>query len=343
MKFTASQIAEALGGIVIGNKDIEVTDLSKIEEGKTGTLSFLSNPKYTKYIYTSQASIIVVNESFEAEKDISSTLIKVKDAYVAFSQLLEMYSQAKKQKTGISPLAHISKSAKIGKNTYIGEFVVISDNVVIGENAHIQAQSFIGENTKIGQNLTMYSGAKIYTDCIIGNECTFHSGVIIGGDGFGFAPQEGDNYKKLPQIGNVIIEDKVEVGSNTTIDRATLGSTIIREGVKLDNLIQIAHNVEIGKNTVIAAQTGISGTSTIGEYCMIGGQVGIAGHLKIGNKVMIAAQSGIGSNIADGKVIQGSPAFDIRPYTKSYVHFRRLPDIVKRIESLESNIKSHKI
>jgi len=340
MKFTALQIAEVLNGTIVGNKDIEVHELSKIEEGKPGTLSFLSNPKYTKYIYTSQASIVVVNDSFEAEKEISCTLIKVKDAYLAFSQLLELYSQSKKQKTGISPTAHISKSAKIGKNAYIGEFVVISDHTVIGDNSHIQAHSFIGENTKIGHQLMMYSGAKIYDGCVIGNNCTFHSGVIIGGDGFGFAPQAGDNYKKLPQIGNVIIEDKVEVGSNTTIDRATLGSTIIREGVKLDNLIQVAHNVEIGKNTVIAAQTGISGTTTIGEYCMIGGQVGIAGHLKIGDKVMIAAQSGIGSSIADNKVIQGSPAFDIRPFTKSYVYFRRLPDIVKRIENIESYIKS---
>ncbi|MCK5776686.1 MAG: UDP-3-O-(3-hydroxymyristoyl)glucosamine N-acyltransferase [Bacteroidales bacterium] len=340
MKFTASQIAEVLKGTIVGDQNVEVTDLSKIEEGKPGTLCFLSNPKYTKYIYSSQASIVVVNNDFAAEKEISCTLIKVKDAYVAFSQLLEMYSQAKKQKTGISPLAHISKSAIIGKDAYIGEFVVISDNVVIGDHAHIKSQVFIGEDTTIGKNVILYSGAKIYSDCIIGNHCTFHSGVIIGSDGFGFAPQEGDNYKKLPQIGNVIIEDQVEIGSNTTVDRATLGSTIIREGVKLDNLIQIAHNVIIGKHTVIAAQTGISGTTTIGEYCMIGGQVGIAGHLKIGNKVMIAAQSGIGNNVADGKVIQGSPAFDIRPYTKSYVYFRRLPDIVKRIDKLEKHIKS---
>ena len=340
MKFTASQIAEVLNGTIVGDQNAEVSDLSKIEEGKPGTLSFLSNPKYTKYIYNSQASIVVVNNDFEAEKEIFCTLIKVKDAYVAFSQLLEMYSQAKKKKTGISPLAHISKSAIIGKDAYIGEFVVISDNVIIGDYAHIQSQSFIGEDTTIGNHVILYAGAKIYSDCIIGNHCTFHSGVIIGGDGFGFAPQEGDNYKKLPQIGNVIIEDQVEIGSNTTVDRATLGSTIIREGVKLDNLIQIAHNVIIGKHTVIAAQTGVSGTTTIGEYCMIGGQVGIAGHLKIGNKVMIAAQSGIGNNIADGKIIQGSPAFDIRPYTKSYVYFRRLPDIVKRIDDLEKHIKS---
>ncbi len=336
MKFTASQIAEVLEGIVIGDKNIEVNKLSKIEEGEHQTLSFLSNPKYTKFIYTTKASIVVVDDKFHAEKEVPCTLIKVKDAYVAFSQLLELYSQTKNVKTGISTSAHIAESAIIGKNVYIGEFAVISENVVIEDHVVIYPQSFVGEGSKIGHHTTLHSGARIYSDCIIGAYCTFHSGVIIGGDGFGFAPQDGENHKKLPQIGNVIIEDHVDVGSNSTIDRATLGSTIIREGVKIDNLIQVAHNVIIGKNTVIAAQTGISGTTTIGENCMIGGQVGIAGHLKIGNRVMIAAQSGIGSNIADDKVIQGSPAFDIRPYTKSYVYFRRLPDIVKRIDNLES-------
>lgn len=339
MKFTAAQIAEVLEGIVIGDKNIEVNNLSKIEEGEAQTLSFLSNPKYTKYIYTTQASIVVVDEKFKAEKEVPCTLIKVKDAYVAFSQLLELYSQSKEVKRGISPAAHIAKSAKIGENVYIGEFAVISENASIADDVKIYAHSFIGENTKVGKSTTLYSGARIYNDCIIGAFCTFHSGVIIGGDGFGFAPQDGKNYKKLPQIGNVIIEDHVEIGSNSTIDRATLGSTIIREGVKLDNLIQVAHNVEIGKHTVIAAQTGISGTTTIGEYCMIGGQVGIAGHIKIGNKVMIAAQSGIGKNIPVGKIIQGSPAFDIMPYTKSYVHFRGLPAIVKRIDNLESRLE----
>ncbi len=336
MKFTAIQIAEVLEGKVIGDENIEVNNLSKIEDGEPQTLSFLSNPKYTKYIYNTKASIVVVDDKFKAEHEVPCTLIKVKDAYIAFSQLLELYSQTKGQKTGISKSAHIADSAKIGKNVYIAEFAVISENAVIGDNVKIYAQAFVGEETKIGENTILYSGAKIYHECIIGTNCVFHSGVIIGGDGFGFAPQVGENYKKLPQIGNVIIEDYVEIGSNTTIDRATLGSTIIREGVKLDNLIQVAHNVEIGKHTVIAAQTGISGTTTIGEFCMIGGQVGIAGHLSIGNKVMIAAQSGIGNNIVDGKIIQGSPAFDIKPYTRSYVHFRRLPDIVKRIDKLEA-------
>lgn len=335
MKFTAKQIAEVLEGVVLGEENIEVNNLSKIEDGKAQTLSFLSNPKYTKYIYTTQASIVVVDDKFKAEKEVPCTLIKVKDAYVAFSQLLELYSQSKNAKKGISKSAFVSEKAKIGKDVYIGEFAVISDNAIIGDYSQIYPHAFVGENTKIGSHTTLHSGARIYNDCIIGNNCTFHSGVIIGGDGFGFAPQQGDNYKKLPQIGNVLIEDHVDIGANTTIDRATLGSTIIREGVKLDNLIQIAHNVEIGKHTVIAAQTGISGTTTIGEFCMFGGQVGIAGHLKIGNRVMIAAQSGIGNNIADDKIIQGSPAFDIKPYTRSYVHFRRLPDIVKRIDNLE--------
>lgn len=337
MKFTANQIAEVLEGVVIGDKNIEVNNLSKIEEGEPQTLSFLSNQKYTKFIYNTKASIVVVDDKFKAEKDVPCTLIKVKDAYVAFSQLLELYSSNKEVKVGISKSASISKTATIGKNVFIADFVVISDNVTIGDNVQINPHAYVGENTKLGHNTTLYSGAKIYSDCVIGNYCTFHSGVIIGSDGFGFAPQDGKNYKKLPQIGNVIIEDHVEVGSNTTIDRATLGSTIIKEGVKLDNLIQVAHNVIIGENTVIAAQTGISGTTTIGKNCMIGGQVGIAGHLKIGDRVMIAAQSGIGNNIADDKIIQGSPAFDIRPYTKSYVYFRRLPDIVKRIDNLEAN------
>jgi UDP-3-O-[3-hydroxymyristoyl] glucosamine N-acyltransferase len=339
MKFTAAQIAEVLKGNVIGNQNIEVSNLSKIEEGEPGTLSFLANPKYTKYIYDTKASIVIVGKSFQAEKEVPCTLIEVDDPYSAFSQLLDMYNQVKLNKSGISPQAFIAASAQIGKDVYIGEFAVISENAIIGDGAKIYPQAFIGDNVKLGNGTTLFAGARIYNDCVVGNHCTFHSGVIIGSDGFGFAPQDDKNYKKVAQIGNVIIEDHVEVGSNTTIDRATLGSTIIRKGVKLDNLIQIAHNVEIGQNTVIAAQTGISGSTKIGENCMIGGQVGITGHLKIGNRVMIAAQSGIGSNIADGKIVQGSPAFDISPYRKSYVYFRKLPDLVARIEELEKQIK----
>jgi UDP-3-O-[3-hydroxymyristoyl] glucosamine N-acyltransferase len=340
MTFTAIQIAEVLNGKVVGDKNTKVSDLSKIEEGKKGTLSFLANPKYTKFIYTTKASIVIVNENFEPEKKLDCTLIKVANAYTAFSQLLDMYNNSKPQKTGISESASIAKSAKIGNNTHIGEFVVISDNVTIGEGAKIYAQVYIGENVKIGDNTTIFPGTRIYDDCIIGKECTLHSGVVIGSDGFGFAPQDDNNYKKVAQIGNVIIENRVEIGSNTTVDRATLGSTIIRKGVKLDNLIQIAHNVEIGENTVIAAQTGISGSTIIGKNCMIGGQVGITGHLKIGDGVMIAAQSGVGSNIPDGKIFQGSPAFDISPYRKSYVYFKKLPELAKRIDVLEKQFKS---
>lgn len=340
MKFTAAQIAGVLEGTVVGDENIEVSNLSKIEEGKKGTLSFLANPKYTKYIYQTEASIVIVDEKFQSEKKINPTLIKVKDPYLSFTKLLDLYNEAKGNKSGISSSAFISKSAKIGQNVYIGEFAVISDHAIIGDGCSIYPQSFVGENVSLGNGCTLYSGARIYHDCIIGNECTFHSGAIIGSDGFGFAPQNDADFRKIPQIGNVIIEDRVEVGSNTTIDRATLGSTIIRGGVKLDNLIQVGHNVEIGKNTVIAAQSGISGSCKIGENCMIGGQVGIAGHLKIGNGVMIAAQSGIGSNIPDGKIVQGSPAFEIAPYKRSYVYFRRLPDIIKRLEDLENQVKN---
>lgn len=340
MKFTAAQIAGVLEGIVLGDENIEVNELSKIEDGKPGTLSFLANAKYTKYVYTTEASIIIVDDQFIPEKEVPCTLIKVKNAYVAFSTLLDMYKAATNQKFGISSLAFVSELAKIGKDVYIGEYAVISDNCVVGDGCKIYPQAYMGDNSSIGNNTTLFTGSKIYNDCIIGNSCTFHSGVIIGSDGFGFAPQDDKNYKKVAQIGNVIIEDHVEIGSNTTIDRATLGSTIIRQGVKLDNLIQIAHNVEIGKNTVIAAQTGISGTTRIGENCMIGGQVGITGHLVIGNGVMIAAQSGVSSNVPDGKVIQGSPSFDIAPYRKSYVYFKKLPVLVKRIDELEKQLKN---
>ncbi len=342
MKFTAAQIAGVLDGKVIGDENIEVSGLSKIEDGQPETLSFLANAKYTKYVYNTNASIIIVNEDFEAEKEVPCTLIKVKNAYVAFSTLLDMYKEATNQKSGIASSAFIAESAKIGKDVYIGEYAVISENCIIGDGCKIYPQAYVGDNSRLGKDCTLFAGAKVYNDCKIGDSCTFHSGVIIGSDGFGFAPQDDKNYKKVAQIGNVIIEDFVEVGSNTTIDRATLGSTVIRKGVKLDNLIQIAHNVEIGENTVIAAQTGVSGSTRIGKNCMIGGQVGITGHLVIGDGVMIAAQSGVSTNVKDGKVIQGSPSFDIAPYRKSYVHFKNLPDIVKRINELEKQLKNSK-
>ena len=336
MEFKAKQIAEILKGEVEGNSEVVVDKLAKIEEGEKGSISFLANPKYTHFIYESKASIIIVNKDFKAEKEIDATLIRVEDAYAAFAQLLEAYNQIQLNKSGISSRAAIAESSKYGEDCYIGDFVIIEENVRIGKNVKIYPQTFIGNNVSIGDNTTIFPGVKIYSDNIIGNGCTLHAGVIIGSDGFGFAPQSDNNYKKIAQIGNVIIEDYVEIGSNTTIDRATLGSTIIRKGVKLDNLIQIAHNVEIGENTVIASQTGVSGSTKIGKNCMIGGQVGIIGHITIADEVKIAAQSGIGGNIKKvGAIVQGSPAYDISTYRKSYVHFRNLPKIIERLNELE--------
>ncbi len=339
MKFTAKQIAVALNGVVEGNPNAEISTLSKIEEAKSDSLSFLANPVYTKFIYTTEAGIIIVNEDFKPEKPIKATLIRVKNAYSAFTALLEMYQQAKNNKAGISEKAGIADSAKLGQNVYIGDFVVIGENTVIGDNTKIYANSCLGDNCKTGQNTTLYYGVKVYDECIIGNNCTLHAGVTIGSDGFGFAPQDAGDFKKIPQIGNVIIEDNVEIGANTTIDRATMGSTIIRKGVKLDNLIQIAHNVEIGENTVIAAQSGIAGSTSIGKNCMFGGQVGITGHITIADGVKISAQSGIGKNIKKaGSVWEGSPAFHLPDFMRSYVNFKNLDSIVRRIISLEQRL-----
>lgn len=340
MKFSAEQIAAMLGGLVEGDAQVSVNSLSKIEEGKPGTLTFLANPKYASFIYETQASIAIVSKDFVAEKAIPSTLtlIKVDDAYGSFAKLLEAYNGLRKPKPGIHPTAVISESATIGENVHIGPYVVIGDHSSIGQNAVIHAHSFIGDAVSLGESTVLNAGVKIYADCKIGNHCTLHAGVVIGGDGFGFAPNSENNYAKVPQIGNVILEDYVEVGSNSTIDRATLGSTIIRKGVKLDNLIQIAHNVEIGENTVIAAQTGVAGSTKIGKNCMIGGQVGIVGHVNIADGTKIAAQSGVGSEIKEvDTIIQGSPAFPIMDYKKSYVGFRKLPDLMRRIENLEKN------
>lgn len=336
MKFSARQIAEVLNGEVFGNPDVEVFKLAKIEEGDEGSISFLANPKYEQYIYSSQASIVIVNKSFQTDKEINATLIKVDDAYSAFAKLLEVYNEHKQNKSGISEKAFIHPTASIGENAYLGENVVIGENARIGNNCKIYPNTFIGDNTVVGDNALFYAGVIVYNDNVIGNGVTLHGGVIVGSDGFGFAPQTDQQYKKVIQTGNVIIEDHVEIGANTTIDRATLGSTIIRKGVKLDNLIQIAHNVEVGENTVIAAQTGISGSTKIGANCMIGGQVGIVGHITIADEVKIAAQAGIGSDIKKkGAIYMGSPAYDVQDYKKSYIYFRRLPKIVERLEKLE--------
>ncbi|MBD44485.1 MAG: UDP-3-O-(3-hydroxymyristoyl)glucosamine N-acyltransferase [Flavobacteriaceae bacterium] len=338
MKFTAAQIAGILEGEVEGNPEVEVSKLSKIEEGIPESLSFLSNPKYTQYIYTTKASAVIVDKNFKAENRINTTLIRVDDAYKSFSKLLEYYNQVKMNKTGIEQPVFISESANYGKNIYIGAFAYISDSVKIGDNVKIYPNVYIGDNVIIANNVTLFSGAKIYSDTQIGNNCVIHSSAILGADGFGFSPNEKGEFIKVPQTGNVIIEDNVDIGAATSIDRATLGSTIIRKGVKLDNQIQIAHNVEIGENTVIAAQTGIAGSTKIGKNCMIGGQVGIVGHLSIGNNVRIQAQSGIGRNVKDNETLQGSPALTYNDYNKSYVHFKNLPKIINRLITIEKNI-----
>jgi UDP-3-O-[3-hydroxymyristoyl] glucosamine N-acyltransferase len=340
MKFTAKQIAELLDGILEGDESIEVDKLSKIEEGTFGSISFLGNPAYTHFIYATNASIVIVNKTFIPENKIKSTLIRVDDAYKSFAKLLEIYNTIKYDKKGISSLAHISPSASIAENVYIGEFVIISDNVKIGRNTKIYPHTYIGDNSIIGENTKIFSGVNIYSDNIIGNNCIIHAGVVIGSDGFGFAQERDEHFKKIVQTGNVIIEDDVEIGANTTIDRATLGSTIIRKGVKMDNLIQIAHNVDIGENTVICAQTGIAGSSKIGKNCMIGGQVGIVGHITIADNTKIAAQSGIGSSLnKKDEIVQGSPAFKINEFRKSYIIFKNFPKIQKRIDEIEKAIK----
>lgn len=341
MKFTALQIAEILEGDVVGDADVEVSKLSKIEEGVKGSLTFLANPKYTPYIYTTEASIAIVNKTFEPENNVTATLIKVEDAYKAFSKVLEYYNLVKLNKFGIEQPSFISESSRQGENIYIGAFSYIGENVVIGDNVKIFPNVYIGDNVVLGDNTIVFAGAKIYSECIIGNNCVINSGAIIGADGFGFTPNEQGEYSKVPQTGNVILEDFVDVGAATTIDRATLGSTIIRRGVKLDNQIQIAHNVEIGKNTVIAAQTGIAGSTKIGENCQIGGQVGIVGHITIGNNVKIQAQSGIGRSIKDNEVLQGSPALSYGDYNKSYVHFKNLPKIIKNLNDLEKKVNGN--
>jgi UDP-3-O-[3-hydroxymyristoyl] glucosamine N-acyltransferase len=345
MEFSANQISELLQGNIEGNGETSVSTLSKIEEGKSGSLSFLANPKYTEYIYDTEASIVIVGNDFIAERELKHkpTLIRVEDAYGAFGKLLEMYNQVKNNKVGISNSAIISESAVIGKDVYLGENVVIGDNTTVADGVKIFPHSFIGDNASIGANTTIFAGARIYSETQIGKECVIHSGAILGADGFGFAPNSEGNYKKVPQIGNVILEDYVEIGANTCIDRATLGSTIIRKGVKLDNLIQIAHNVEIGENTVIAAQTGVAGSTKIGKNCMIGGQVGIVGHLKIADEVKIAAQSGIGNSIVKkGAIVQGSPSIPIGDYKRSYVMFRKLPSMASQIHDLEKQLKELK-
>ena len=340
MVFTASQIAGILEGVVEGNPEIAVHKLAKIEEGEKGSLTFLANPKYTPFIYTTKASITIVNKDFTPEQHLATTLIKVEDAYESFSKLLEYYDQVKNTKTGIENPVFIAESVTYGEGLYLGAFAYVSENVVMGKNVKIYPNAYVGDNVQLGDNVIIFSGAKVYSETIVGHNCVIQSGAIIGADGFGFAPNKNGTFNKIPQTGNVILEDDVDVGAGTTIDRATMGSTILRKGVKLDNQIQIAHNVEIGEHTVIAAQTGVAGSTKIGSHCMIGGQVGIVGHITIGDNVRIQAQSGIGRNIKDNEILQGSPALNYGDYNKSYVHFKNLPKIVNQLHDLDKKIKS---
>ena len=332
MNFTAGQIADQLNGTIVGDRDIFINTLSKIEEGENGSLTFLANPKYTDYIYTTNASATIVSNDFEPTKKITTTLIKVKDPYSSFTTVLELFNNNNSMKAGISDKSEIDKSSIISKSSYVGSFTTIGKNSIIGDNCVIDNQVYIGENVKIGNDCKIYPGTKIMNDTIIGDKCIIHSSCSIGSDGFGFSPNEDGTYKKIPQTGNVVIGNNVEIGSNSTIDRATIGSTIINDGVKLDNQIQIAHNVEIGENTAIAAQSGVAGSTKIGKNCMIGGQVGIIGHLKIGDNVKIQAQAGVTSNVDSNARITGTPAISYMNYNKSYIHFKNLPEIVKKID-----------
>ena len=332
MNFTAGQIADQLNGTIVGNRDVDINTLSRIEEGKKGSLTFLANPKYTEYIYSTDASATIVANDFEPTEKITTTLIKVKDPYSSFTTILELFNDDKSKKVGISDKSYIDKSSIISKSSYVGSYTTIGKNSVIGNDCVIYSQVFIGDNVKIGNSCKIYPGTKILNDTIIGNNCIIHSSCSIGSDGFGFAPNDDGTYKKIPQTGNVVIGNNVEIGSNSTIDRATIGSTIINDGVKLDNQIQIAHNVEIGENTAIAAQSGIAGSTKIGKNCMIGGQVGIIGHLKIGDNVKIQAQAGVTSDVESNARITGTPAISYMNYNKSYIHFKNLPEIVKKID-----------
>ena len=337
MQFTAQQIALIVSGTIEGNPDTTVSSFGKIEEATAGQLSFLANPKYNDYLYTTKASLIIVSESLQLQKNITATLIRVKDAYTAFATLLTTYQNLKaQQRKGIETPSHIASTATLGTDVYIGAFAYVGEKVTIGNNTKIFPGAYIAENVSIGNNTTIHAGVKIYEDCVIGNDVIIHAGTVVGSDGFGFAPQPDGSYQKVPQIGNVIIEDQVEIGANTTIDRATMGSTIIKKGVKLDNLIQIAHNVEIGSQTVIAAQTGISGSTKLGQKIMIGGQAGIAGHLTIANGVKIAGGAGVTKNLdGEGKSYAGFPAEDAKQSLKAQVYTRQLPELEKRVKELE--------
>ena len=338
MNFTAEMIAGLISGEVVGDKSATVHTVSSIEDGKAGGLAYLSNPKYEQYLYTTQCSIVLVDKSFEPKQDVAATLIKVDNVGACVLQLLQMYQAMKPQKNGISPRASISEKATVGENCYIGDFAVIEAGAVVGNGAKIYPHCYVGDNVKVGEGTTLYPRVTIYEGCTVGSRCIIHAGAVIGADGFGFAPNAAGGFDKIPQLGNVIIEDDVEIGANTCIDRAKTDSTIIRRGVKLDNLIQIGHNVQIGENTVSSAQTGIAGTSKVGKNCFLAGQVGIADHITVGNFVKIGSQSGIDRDVPDGEVRFGSPALKGMGYYRSFAVFKELPDMARQLRALESKV-----
>jgi UDP-3-O-[3-hydroxymyristoyl] glucosamine N-acyltransferase len=342
MQFTVQQIAQILGGEIEGDAQALISNLGKIQEAKSGDIAFLANPKYENFIYTTQATAVIVSKDFQPKQHVSATLIRVTDAYSAFSKLLETYEKMiLSDKKGKENPCFIHETATLGEETYVGAFAYIGEKAKIGDKVKIYPNVYIAENVSIGENTIIYAGVKIYKNCIIGSNCIIHAGTVIGSDGFGFAPQADGTYQTIPQIGNVIIEDNVSIGANTTIDRATMGSTIIKKGVKIDNLVQIAHNVVIGENTVIAAQAGIAGSTEIGSNCMLGGQVGVAGHIKIANKTIIGAQSGLGGNVEqEGLQLQGSPAFGVKEFYKTYAVFKKLPELYRQINDLERKLKN---
>ncbi len=337
MEFSAKQIAEFIQGTIVGDENATVHTFAKIEEGMPGAISFLSNPKYTHYIYDTQSSIVLVNKDFEPEKEIKATLIKVDNAYESLAKLLNLYEMSKPKKTGIDPLAYIAPTAKIGQNVYIAPFACVGDNAEIGDNTSLHPHATVGSGAKVGSNCILYPHVTVYHDCRVGNNCILHAGSVVGADGFGFAPSP-EGYEKIPQIGIVILEDDVEIGANTCIDRATMGATVIRKGVKLDNLIQIAHNVEVGSHTVMASQVGVAGSTKIGEWCMFGGQVGVAGHITVGNKVNMGAQSGVNGSVKDGKALIGTPPIEFKNYFKSSAVFKKLPDMYLELASLKKEL-----
>ncbi|MBR5595442.1 MAG: UDP-3-O-(3-hydroxymyristoyl)glucosamine N-acyltransferase [Alistipes sp.] len=338
MQFTAEMIAGLLNGVIVGDKNATVSTVSSIDGGKAGSLAYLTNPKYEQYVYTTEASIVLVDSTFEPKEEVKTTLIKVENVGQCVLNLLEMYNAARPRKQGISKLASISEKATIGENCYIGDFVVIEDGAKIGDNVQLYAQCYVGDNVTIGEGTKFYPGVKIYEGCKIGKNCIFHAGVVIGADGFGFAPKEDGTFAKIPQLGNVIIEDNVELGANTCVDRAKTDSTIIRAGVKLDNLIQIGHNVEVGSNTVMSAQVGIAGTTKVGSNCFIAGQVGIADHIVVGNNVKIGSKSGIDKNVPDGEIRFGFPALPGIQYHRSFAVFRQLPEMAQKLREVEKRV-----